>query len=112
MTAKAAQLLAEAAGEDIYEIIPETPYTEADLNWINPKSRSSVEMKNKAFRPTIADTTDVYKLDMEKGFSLRPKNNEHGELSSSCQYLYNDLYRTPAGYEIICFYGRQNRSVI
>ncbi len=55
VTAKAAKKLGEATGGDIYEIKPEVPYTRADLRWINPRSRSSVEMKNKAFRPAIAD---------------------------------------------------------
>ena len=55
-TAKVADMLADAVGADIYEIRPEVPYTKADLNWMNKKSRSSVEMNDKAFRPTIADT--------------------------------------------------------
>ena len=56
VTAKLAKNLAEAAGADIYEIRPEEPYTNADLNWQNKNSRSSVEMKDKSFRPSIADT--------------------------------------------------------
>ena len=54
-TAKVADMLADAVGADIYEIRPEVPYSKADLNWMNKKSRSSVEMNDKAFRPTIAD---------------------------------------------------------
>ena len=54
-TAKVADMLADAVGADIYEICPEVPYTKADLNWMNKKSRSSVEMNDKAFRPAIAD---------------------------------------------------------
>lgn len=54
-TAKAAKLLAEAAGADLYEIKPAIPYTRADLSWINKKSRSSLEMKDKACRPPLAD---------------------------------------------------------
>ena len=53
-TAKAAELLADALGADIHEIQPKVPYTKADLNWLNKKSRSSVEMNNKTFRPEIA----------------------------------------------------------
>ena len=56
VTAKLAKNLAEAAGADLYEIRPETPYTNADLNWQNKNSRSSVEMNDKSFRPAIADT--------------------------------------------------------
>ncbi|WP_303806483.1 flavodoxin [Ruminococcus flavefaciens] len=56
VTAKMAKNLAEAAGADLYEIKPAVPYTNADLNWQNKNSRSSVEMKDKSFRPSIADT--------------------------------------------------------
>ena len=56
ITAQAAHILAEAAGADLYEIKPAVPYTNADLDWMNSKSRSSVEMNDKASRPAIADT--------------------------------------------------------
>ena len=52
-TAKVAEKLASELGADIYEIKPEVKYTKADLNWMNKKSRSSVEMSDKSFRPTI-----------------------------------------------------------
>ena len=55
-TRNAAQLLAEAAGADLYEITPKEPYTKADLNWMNKKSRSSVEMNDSTSRPEITDT--------------------------------------------------------
>ncbi len=54
-TAKAAKTLAEAADADIYEIKPAVPYTKADLNWMDKKARSTVEMNDKSFRPAIAD---------------------------------------------------------
>jgi len=54
VTAKAAKLLAQAADADLFEIVPETPYTKHDLNWLNPRSRSTVEMKDRACRPPIA----------------------------------------------------------
>ena len=54
-TAKAAKNLAEAAGADLYEIKPAVPYTKADLNWMDKKSRSSVEMNDKSSRPALAD---------------------------------------------------------
>jgi flavodoxin len=56
VTAKLAQNLAEAAIADLYEIKPVVPYTNADLNWQNKNSRSSVEMNDKSLRPAIADT--------------------------------------------------------
>lgn len=55
-TKKAAGMIAEAAGADLFEIMPQTPYTKADLNWMDKKSRSSVEMKDKAFRPPVQES--------------------------------------------------------
>jgi len=40
---------------DVYEIRPQIPYTPADLDWRNKKSRSSVEMNDPDFRPALAD---------------------------------------------------------
>ncbi len=54
VTKKVAEVVAKAADADIFEIVPETLYTPADLNWQDEKSRSSVEMKDKSFRPAIA----------------------------------------------------------
>ena len=56
VTAKIADMLADAVGADIHEIRPKVPYTKADLNWMDKNSRSSVEMNNKAFRPEIAES--------------------------------------------------------
>lgn len=53
VTEKAAKKLAEAAGADLFEIRPAVPYTSADLDWMDKKSRSSVEMNNPASRPAI-----------------------------------------------------------
>ena len=55
VTAKVADKLADALGADIYEIRPETPYTKADLNWMDKRSRSTIEMNDKTIRPAIAD---------------------------------------------------------
>ena len=55
-TKKAAEMVAKAAGADLYEIKPKTDYTKADLNWMDKKSRSSVEMADKKIRPELADT--------------------------------------------------------
>ena len=54
-TRKTAQLIAKATGADLYEITPKVAYTEADLNWMDKKSRSSVEMNDKKFRPEVED---------------------------------------------------------
>ena len=55
VTAKVAAKVAQAANADLYEIKPAVPYTKADLNWMDKKSRSSVEMNDKSFRPAMAD---------------------------------------------------------
>lgn len=55
VTAKAAESLANAVEADLYEIKPAVPYTSADLDRMNKKSRSSVEMSDKSSRPAIAD---------------------------------------------------------
>ena len=54
-TRRAAQALAAAVDADVYEIRPQIPYTPADLDWRNKKSRSSVEMNDPGFRPALAD---------------------------------------------------------
>ena len=56
VTAKVADMLADAVGADIHEIRPKVPYTKADLNWMNKKSRSSIEMNDKSIRPEIAES--------------------------------------------------------
>lgn len=58
VTKKAAEMLAEAIKGDIFEIKPAVPYTQADLNWLDKSSRSSVEMKDKSSRPEIAEKID------------------------------------------------------
>lgn len=64
VTAKVAKKLAEATDADLYEIKPERPYTRADLDWMDQKSRSTVEMNDPDFRPAIADEVpDMRKYD-------------------------------------------------
>ena len=53
VTAKVAELIADAAGADVYQIQPEVPYTAADLNWMDKNSRSRVEMNDKKIRPAM-----------------------------------------------------------
>ena len=58
VTAAVAKKIAEATGSDMFEIVPEQRYTAEDLDWRNELSRSSVEMKNKDYRPDIASKVD------------------------------------------------------
>ena len=53
-----AKTISDVVKGDIFEIAPTEKYTSADLNWQNKSSRSSVEMQDKASRPTIADKVE------------------------------------------------------
>ena len=55
VTRNAANELAGIIGADLFEITPETLYTEVDLDWQNKQSRSSVEMADKTSRPALKD---------------------------------------------------------
>lgn len=57
-TAKLASTMAKAIGADLHEIKPAIPYTSADLDWMNKKSRSSIEMNDKSFRPEVKNKVD------------------------------------------------------
>ncbi|WP_370750525.1 flavodoxin [Eubacterium sp.] len=62
-TAKTANKLAKEVDGDVFEIEPKEKYTSADLNWMDKKSRSSVEMNDPASRPEIAkqvENMDMY----------------------------------------------------
>ena len=64
VTKGVAEKLAEKIGADIYEIKPVKPYTDADLNWMDKNSRSTLEMKDKSSRPEIiTGDIDVSKFD-------------------------------------------------
>ncbi|HJA29048.1 MAG TPA: NAD(P)H-dependent oxidoreductase [Candidatus Olsenella pullicola] len=56
VTARAARALAQAARADLFEIVPEEPYTTADLDWRNRRSRSSLEERDPSVRPAVAST--------------------------------------------------------
>lgn len=57
VTVAAAKELAQALHADLHEIVPAVPYTSADLDWTNQKSRSTVEMNDPSSRPELASTT-------------------------------------------------------
>ncbi|MDD6783007.1 MAG: flavodoxin [Prevotellaceae bacterium] len=63
-TRQVAKQIAEIADADICEIVPVKPYSDADLDWTNKQSRSSVEMSNPKARPEIKVLSiDVSKYD-------------------------------------------------
>ena len=57
VTKSTAETLAKEIGADLFEIEPKEAYTKADLDWTNSSSRSTVEMKNKSFRPEMVKKT-------------------------------------------------------
>ena len=58
-TRNVALKLKEILKGDIFEIEPSIPYTDADLNWENENSRSSVEMKDASARPDIKNKINI-----------------------------------------------------
>lgn len=73
-----AERVARITSGDIFIIEPETPYTEADLDWQNPNSRSSVEMHDPESRPAIKgvpenlDSYDVIFIGFPNWWDLPP----------------------------------------
>ena len=64
VTKRVAERIAKAVEGDLFEIEPKEKYTDADLDWTNKQSRSSVEMQNKSFRPEIKDNNlDISRYD-------------------------------------------------
>ena len=65
VTARAAQKVAEATGGEVYAITPAKPYTDADLDWRDKQSRSSVEMNDPKARPALGgERLDVSEYDI------------------------------------------------
>ena len=64
VTAALAKRLADAINAPVYEIKPAEAYTKADLNWMDKKSRSTLEMQDKNCRPPLADTAAVADADV------------------------------------------------
>lgn len=65
VTKRVAQRIKEKTNGDIFEIIPKQIYTDEDLDWHNSESRSSIEIKDKTFRPEIENLNiDVSSYDI------------------------------------------------
>ena len=63
ITKEVAENIANVSGAEIFEIVPKVPYSKADLDWTNNKSRSTVECKDKNCRPEIANKIDISPFD-------------------------------------------------
>lgn len=55
VTLEVAEVIVPLVSGELFKIVPAVPYTAADLDWHNPESRTSVEMKDSTCRPAIAD---------------------------------------------------------
>ena len=53
-TARPAREIAQATGADLYEIVPRSTYSAADLNWNDSSSRTSLERLDEGMRPELA----------------------------------------------------------
>lgn len=60
VTKEVAEIVAKTIKADIFELVPEVPYTHADLNWMDSKSRSSIEMKDPNSRPKYVGNIDNF----------------------------------------------------
>lgn len=56
VTKRVGEEIARVSGGDFFEIASKKPYTSADLDWTNKRSRSSVEMNDPSARPEIANS--------------------------------------------------------
>lgn len=64
-TKKLAEYAADAMGADLYEIVPEEPYTDEDLNYSDRNTRATVEQNDKNVRPAISGSVgnmDQYEI--------------------------------------------------
>ena len=69
VTEAVAKGLAECADADLYQIRPEVPYTSADLDWMDKKSRSTKEMKDEACRPAVREKWKIW-ISIRRFFSV------------------------------------------
>ena len=53
-----AEHIANGLNADIYEIVPEDPYTDADLNYNDNNSRTTIEMNDPNARPAISGSVE------------------------------------------------------
>ena len=57
-TAGVAELIADGLDADLYEIVPEEPYTDEDLDYNDDNSRSTIEMNDSDARPAISGSVE------------------------------------------------------
>lgn len=62
-TGRVANVIAQATGSDVFEIVPEDPYSNEDLRWTNPESRVVTEHEDPSLRPALANDIDLSDYD-------------------------------------------------
>ena len=63
VTKSVAEKINNIIDSDLFEIAPKEAYTQADLNWNDKNSRSTIEMQDKSSRPETKETIDVTQYD-------------------------------------------------
>ena len=58
VTKGVAEEIANAVEGDLFEIEPVEKYTDADLNWMDKQSRSTIEMNDRSFRPPVKNKVE------------------------------------------------------
>ena len=97
VTAKVAENLADAIGADIFEIQPEVPYTKADLNWMDKKARSTIEMSDPASRPAIAAKRDnIAENVLFRQFRLLTA--QAGSVPAAIRLIFENCYKVLNGH--------------
>lgn len=96
-TAGAAEKLSKVTGGELYEITPAQPYTNADLNWNNKQSRSSLEMNDPKSRPAIRKSSidiadyDVIFVGYPIWWNLAPRITIHSSRAIQFEKQANHL---------------------
>ncbi|MBR1430255.1 flavodoxin [Ruminococcus sp.] len=94
-TAKVAEELCKAENGDLFEIKPEKPYTDADLDYKVKDSRSNLEMADESCRPGIIGKVDdmgqydaVFVGEYDIIGTRRNKLSKLGVFETNCPYFY------------------------
>ena len=90
-----AELLAQAANADLFEIQPEVSYTDADLDWRDSLSRSSVEMKDSRSSVFVdsTDATGTARFQLPPGLYEATSNSQYVDSVTDTwwRYIFNGV---------------------
>ena len=77
VTKKAAEEIAKAEQAELFEILPEVPYTAKDLDWTNKQSRSTLEMQDPGCRPPVSGQVENIEIALKKTTSKTNPNFDY-----------------------------------